>query len=80
MKFRTLKKRSNLRIIGIKRRNSGNRHKNILNKIFEEIFLTKKVVSVDVQDLYRTPHTLDQKIKSQCHTFFKTLNIQKKEY
>jgi hypothetical protein len=34
---------------------------------------------INIQDAYRTPISLDQKIKSSCHIIIKTQNPQNKE-
>jgi hypothetical protein len=53
---------------------------NIFNKVIEENFPNpKKEMSLNIQEAYRTPNTLDQKRSSSCHIRIKTANAQNKE-
>jgi hypothetical protein len=55
---------------------------NIFNKIIGENFPNlKKEMPMNIQEVYRTPNRLDQKINSSYHIIIKTPNVQnKKEY
>jgi len=62
--------RSNLRIIGIEESEDSQIKGpvNIFNKIIEENFPNlKKEMAINIQEAYRTPNTLDQKINSSYH-------------
>jgi len=80
-------KRSNLRIIDIKKsdikKSEVSQLKgpvNIFNKIIKENFPNlKKEMPINIQEAYRTPNRLDQKINSPCHIIVKTPNTQNKE-
>jgi hypothetical protein len=53
---------------------------NIFNKIREETFPNlEKEMPMNIQDTYRTPNRLDQKINSSCHIIIKTPNALNKE-
>jgi hypothetical protein len=53
---------------------------NIFNKIIEENFPNvKKKMPINIQEAYRTPNRLHQKIYSSCHIIVKTPNAQNKE-
>jgi hypothetical protein len=52
----------------------------IFNRIIEENFPNlKKEISVNIQEAYRTPYSLDQKRNSSCHIIIKIPNTQNKE-
>jgi hypothetical protein len=47
---------------------------NIFNKIIEENFPNlKKEMSMNIQEAYRTPNSLDQKRNSSCHIVLATI-------
>jgi hypothetical protein len=72
----------NLRIIGIHENEDSklNGPVNIFNKIIEENFPNlKKEMPMKIQEAYRTPNRLDQKINSSSHIIIKTPNAQNKE-
>jgi hypothetical protein len=53
---------------------------NIFNKIIKENFPNlKKEMPINIQEAYRNPNRLDQKINSSCHIIIKTPNAQNKE-
>jgi hypothetical protein len=74
--------RLNLRIIGIDE-NEDFQLKgtaNIFNNIIEENFPTqKKEVPTNIQEAYRTPNRLDQKINSSSHIIIRTTNALNKD-
>jgi hypothetical protein len=75
-------KRPNLRLIGIEESEDSpyKEPENIFNKIVEENFPNLKIkVAINLQEAYRTPSKLDQKIKSSCNIIIKTLNAKNKE-
>jgi hypothetical protein len=75
-------RRPNLRILGIDKKEDFQPKSlvNIFNKIIEEnIPNLKKEMSMNIQEAYRTPHSLDQKRKSSYHIIIKTTNAQNKE-
>ena len=75
-------KRPNLRIIGIEGSKDSQLKgsENFFNKIIEENFpKLNKMMAVNVQEAYRRPNRLDQKIKYFCHIIIKTINAQNKE-
>ena len=72
----------NLRIIGVEEGEELQIKgpENIFNKIIEENFPNlKNDIHMKVQEAYRTPNRLDQKIPSPRHIIIKTQNIQIKE-
>ena len=74
-------KRSNLRIICIEEGKDIQQKglENVLNKIIEEKFPNlKKVVSIKIKEVKRTPNILDQKIMCSLNIIIKTLNTQNK--
>ena len=75
-------RRPNLQIIGVYE-NEDFQLKgpaNIFNKIIEEHFPNlKKEMPINMQEAYRTPNRLGQKINSSCHIIIKTPNAQNKE-
>ena len=75
-------KRPNIRIIGIEE-NEYFQLKgpvNIFNKMIEENFPNlKKEIPMNIQEAYKSPNRLDQKINSSCHIIIKTSNAQNKE-
>ena len=40
----------------------------------------KKKIAIKVQEVYRTPNILDQKIKYSCHIIIKKLDAQSREW
>jgi hypothetical protein len=53
---------------------------NIFNKIVEEKFPNlKKEMPMNIQEAYKTPSRLDQKINSPCHIVIRTTNALNKE-
>jgi hypothetical protein len=74
-------KRPNLRIVGIEE-NEDFQFKgpvNVFNKIIEENFPNlKKEMTMNIQEVYRTPNKLDQKRNSSQH-IIKTPNALHKE-
>ena len=75
-------RRPNLQIIGVDDNEDFQlkRPVNIFNKIIEENFPNlKKEMSMNIQEAYRTPNTLDQRRNSFCHIIIKTPNAQNKE-
>jgi hypothetical protein len=67
-------RKPNLRIIGIEEREDSQLKGpiNIFNKIIEENFHNlKKEMPINIQEAYRTPNRLDQKINYSCHTIVK---------
>jgi uncharacterized coiled-coil protein SlyX len=75
-------KRPNIRITGIEEGEESqlNGPENIFNKIIEENFPNlKKEMTINAQEAYRTPNTLDYKRKPFHHIIIKTLNVQNKE-
>ena len=51
---------------------------NIFNKIIEENFPNlKKEIPMNIQEAYKSPNRLDQKINSSCHIIIKTSNAPK---
>jgi hypothetical protein len=75
-------RRSNLWIIGVDE-NEDFRLKgpaNIFNKIIEENFPNlKKEMPMNIQEAYRTPNRLDQKINSSRHIIIRTKNALNKD-
>ena len=74
-------KRPNLRIIGIEESEDSQLKGpvNIFNKIIEENFPNlKKEMPMNIQEAYRIPNRLDQKINSSHHIIVKTPNAQNK--
>jgi hypothetical protein len=67
-------KRPDPRIVGIEGEESSLQGpENILEKFIEEKFSNlKKEKPINIQEIYRTPIRLDQKIKSPCHIIIKT--------
>jgi hypothetical protein len=53
--------------------------KNVFNKISKGNFPNQKKKGLPLMIAYRTPNTLEQKIKSSPHIIIKILNAQKKE-
>jgi hypothetical protein len=71
--------RPNLRIIGIEESEEFqlNGSVNIFNKIIEEHFPNvKKVISMNIQEAYRTPNSFDQKKNSSCYIIIKIPNAK----
>jgi hypothetical protein len=63
-----------------KRRNPGQRHKNIFNKIIRENFSSlKKEIPIKVQESYRKLNRLDLKGNSPWHIIIRTPNIKSKK-
>jgi hypothetical protein len=61
-------------------RNSVQRPTKYFKKITgENVHKLKKMMSIKVQEAYRTPNRLDQRKKPPRHIIIKTLNIQGKE-
>jgi hypothetical protein len=53
---------------------------NIFNKIIEENFPNlKKEMTMNIQEIYRTPNRLDQKRNSSRHITISTINALNKE-
>jgi hypothetical protein len=70
-------RRPNLRVIGIDENEDFllKGPVNIFNKITEENFpYLKKEISMNIQEAYRTPNSLDQKRKFSQHIILKTPN------
>jgi hypothetical protein len=68
-------RRPNLRIIGIEESEDSHLKGtvNFFTKIIEENFSNlKKQMPMNIQEVYRTPNRLDQKIISSCHIIIKT--------
>jgi hypothetical protein len=75
-------RKPNLRIIGIEESKDSQVKGpvDIFNKIIKENFpILKKGMPMNIQEAYRTPNRLDQKINSSCHIIIKTPNAQNKE-
>jgi len=75
-------RRSNLRVIGIEESKDSQLKVpvNIFNKFLEENFpYLKKEMPIIIQEAYRTPNRLDQKINSSYHIIVKTPNTENKE-
>ena len=72
-------RRPNVRIIGIDKKKDFQLKGsvNIFNNIIEENL--KKEMPIDIQEVYRTPNSLDQKRNVFCHIIIKTPNAQNKE-
>jgi hypothetical protein len=72
-------RRPNLRIIGIEEREDSHL-KGQVNQIIEENCPDlKKEMPMNIQEAYRTPNRLDQKINSSHHIIIKTPNAHHKE-
>ena len=57
------------------------RTQNVLNKIIEENLPNlKNEMAINVEEAYRTPNRLDQKIKSSHHIIINTVTANNKEY
>ena len=57
------------------------RTQNVLNKIIEENLPNlKNEMAINVEEAYKTPNRLDQKIKSSRHIIINTVTANKKEY
>ena len=72
-------RRPNLRVVGIVESEDSQLKGsvNIFNKIIEENFPNlKKEMSMNIQEVYRTPNRLDQKGNSSLHILIKTPNAQ----
>jgi hypothetical protein len=72
----------NLRIIGVDENEDFqiNGPANIFNKIIEENFWNlKKKMHMNIQEAYRTPNRLDQKINSSRHIIIRTTNALNKD-
>ena len=81
-KNQDIKRRPNLRIIGIGESEDSQLKGpvNIFNKIIEENFPNlKKELTINVQEVYRTPNRLDQKRNSSQHIIVETTNVQNKK-
>ena len=75
-------RRPNLRIIGIEESKDSQLKGpvNIFNKIIEEKLLNlKKEMPMKIQEAYRIPNRLDQKINSYHYIIIKATNAQNKE-
>ena len=75
-------RRPNLRIIGIEEMEDSQLKGpvDIFNKIVEENFLNlKKEMPINIQEAYRNPNRLDQKINSSHYIIVKTSNALNKE-
>jgi hypothetical protein len=75
-------RRPNLRIVGIDEKKDFQLKGpvNIFNKIIEEKFPNlKKEMTINIQEAYRTPNSLDQKINLSCYIITKTPHVQNKE-
>jgi hypothetical protein len=75
-------RRLNLRIIGTEKKEDFQleRPVNIFNKIIEENFLTlKKEMPLCIQEVYKTPNSLDKKRNFSSHIIIKIPNAQNKE-
>ena len=75
-------RRPNQRIIGVDE-NGDLQLKgpvNIFNKIIEIFPNLKKVMPINIQETYKTPNRLNQKINSSHYIIIKTQNAQNKEY
>jgi hypothetical protein len=75
-------RRPNLRIIGVHKKKDFQLKgsANIFNKIIEEHFPNlKKEMPMNIQETYRTPKELDQKINSSRHTIIRTTNTLNKD-
>jgi hypothetical protein len=75
-------RRPNPKIIGIDEKEDFQLKEsvNIFNKIIDKIFPNlKKEMSMNIQEAYRTPNSLDQKRNSSHHILIKTPNARKKE-
>ena len=73
-------KRINLRIVGIEEEDAQFKGPaNIFNRIIEEnVYVLKKEMAINVQEVYRTPNRLDQKRKCPTLIITKTPNVQNK--
>ena len=75
-------RRTNLRIIGIDEKEDFQLKGpvNIFNKIIQENFTNlKKEKSMNIQEVYRTPNSLDQKRNSSRHIIIRTTNALNKD-
>ena len=75
-------RRTNLRIISIEESKDSQLKGpvNIFNKIIQENFPNlKKEMPINLQESYRTPTRLDQKMNYSCHIKIKTPTAQNKE-
>jgi hypothetical protein len=75
-------RRPNLRLIGIEESKDSQLKGpvNMFNKIIEENFPNlKKEISMNIQEVYRTPNRLDQKRNSSCCIIIKTPNTLNKK-
>jgi hypothetical protein len=73
-------RRPNLRIIGIEESKDSQLKGpvNIFNNVVEENFPNlKKGMPMNIQEAYRTPNRLDQKIISSCHIITKCIKQRK---
>jgi hypothetical protein len=81
-KIQDTMRKPNLRIIGIEESEDSQLKGpvNIFNKIIEIFPNLKKVMPINIQETYKTPNRLNQKINSSHYIIIKTQNAQNKEY